>query len=276
MKKVLLVLLALSFLAVFLSECDSILEVLEELNAPEEHNAESLVPIEKYDNEITIHPENGDSKGEKEEHPKAITLKDKKCAYNGTDLVILNVENKTEQNYEIAISGTYLAKDGHVLQTETQTFDQLAVNYQHYFLFNPGIVFDKFTYTVEVHATDARMYINDIEFVFSGLQEAYWPIDHLADSGDLTPHPSIQSLFGYKNIGEDKSLGITVEGTVVLFNDSNEIITIYQMRSCVFNTGKTDYATQQIYYTLEEELIWPETFKGEIRPLHATTKVVPK
>lgn len=269
MKKFLLISLTFMLTILSLSACSSVLNLLEELNAPAEQNTAHLSPIEKYDHESKIYPENNEKADE------SITVKDIKCTYNNADLMILDIENNTAKNYEITVIGTYYDKNKLALQTETQTFDQLASGARHFVLFDPGITFETFGYTVEVQETDAQMYINDIEFVFSGLQEANWPIDHLADSGDLTPHPSIQSLFGYKNIGKDKSLGITVEGTVVLFNESDEIIAVYDMRSCVFNTGKTDYATQQIYYTLEEKLIWPDAFKGEIRPLHATTKVEP-
>lgn len=276
MKKTFALLLIVSFFALSMSGCASLVEDLQELNSPEEYNAESIVPIDEYDNETVFYPDENGNDESGEPQNEGITLKDKKYTFEGKDLVIINARNQTSTNYEVTVTGSYLDKDGKVLKTETQTFDQFAVDYQHYFLFNPEINFEKFTYTLDVKETTATMYVNDIEFVFAGLQEAFWPIDELAEKGDLTPHPLIQSLFGYKNISEDKSLGITVEGNVVLFNENNEIVAVYGMRSLVFNTGETQFATHPIYHTLEEELVWPDEFKGEIRPLHATTRVVPK
>lgn len=275
MKKTFALLLIVSFFALSMSGCASLVNDLQELNGPEEYNAESIVPIDEYDNEIVFYPTESSNDESGESQKEGITLKDKKHTFEGKDLVIINAQNKTVNNYEITVTGSYLDENGNVLKTETQTFDQFAAGYQHYFLFNPEINFKKFTYTLDVEETTATMYVNDIEFVFAGLEEAFWPVDELAEKGDFTPHPMILSLFGYRNISEDKSLGITVEGNVVLFNEKNEIVAVYDMRSRVFNTGETDFATHPIYHTLEEELVWPDEFKGDIRPLHATTKVDP-
>lgn len=270
MKNIISVVLSILFLVISMSGCTSLVDEL-----PEEYNAENIVPIDKYDNETVFYPNESGNDESGESQNERIALKDKKYTFEGKDLIIINAHNKTVNNYEITVTGSYLDKNGNVLKTETQTFDQFATGYQHYFLFKPEINFEKFTYTLEVEETTAKMYVNDIEFVFAGLEEAFWPVDELAEKGDFTPHPMILSLFGYKNISEDKSLGITVEGNVVLFNEKNEIVAIYDMRSRVFNTGETDFATHPIYHTLEEKLVWPDELNGEIRPLHATTKVDP-
>lgn len=276
MRKFIALLLIVSFFALSMSGCASLMEDLQELNGPEEYNAESIVPIDEYDNETVFYPDESGNGESGEPQNEGITLKDKKYTFEGKDLVIINARNQTSKNYEVTVTGTYLDKDGNVLKTETKTFDQFAADYQHYFLFNPEINFEKFTYVVDVKETTATMYINNIEFVFSGLQEAFWPVYELIVNGDYEYHPVIQSLFGYKNISEDKSLGITVRGTVILINENDEIISIYEMTSTVFNTGNTDYATQHIYYTLDEELVWPDKFKGEIRPIHANTTAIPE
>lgn len=230
-------------------------------------------PIVNYDNEAIFYPDDISSN---DESSKRFIVRDKKHSYKDKDVVIIQTENQTDKNYIVTITVTYLDDNNEIIKNETQTFDQFAAGYEHYFLFQPNINFNKFTYTFDAKETNETMYVNNIEFVFSGLEEAYWPIDELAEKGDMTPHPMIISLFGYKNISEDKSLGITTEGNVVLLNENDEIIAIYDISSLVYNTGETEFATHYIYYTLEEELEWPEEFKGEIRAFHATTKCIKK
>ena len=73
-------------------------------------------------------------------------VKDKKYTFEGNDLVIVSVENKTNKNYSVTVTGTYLDKGGNVLKTETQTFDQYSAGYNGFFMFKPDLQFDKFTY----------------------------------------------------------------------------------------------------------------------------------
>ena len=42
-------------------------------------------------------------------------VKDKKYSFEGNDLVLVSVENQTNKNYSVTITGSYLDKDGNVL-----------------------------------------------------------------------------------------------------------------------------------------------------------------
>ena len=248
MKKVFILFIVSVF--VFLSGCKN----------DEQHS--TAEPITRYDNETVIYYDENNG----------IVVKDKKLSFEGNDLMVLNVKNSTEKNFSITVTGIYYDEYGKELLSETQCFDQVSSDHEHYFLFYPEIVFTEFIYSFDIQQSDAQMYINDVEFVFSGLEETEWPVDELEKQGDRTFHPVIISLFGYKNISKDDSLVLNVGGKVILFNEKNEIIAIYPMTSCIQNNEEVDYTTKQIYYTTEKELIWPEKFQGEIKALHATTK----
>lgn len=231
-----------------------------------ENNGTLENPIASYDEESVFFPE-GESSG-------SVVIKEKKYSYEDKNIVILDAQNKTLENYIITIKGSYLDGNNNILETETQTFDQFATETQQFFIFHSDIDFQNFTYTFEVQKTDATMYINNIEFVFNGLEEAFWPVDELVDNGDHTFHPVIQSMFGYKNNSEDDSLGLVVSGIVILINENDEIISMYDMTSSVYNSEEVDFNTKQIYYSLEDELVWPDAYKGQIRALHATTQCI--
>ena len=105
-----------------------------------------------YDNESKFVPEQSiDTSEEVSEEPLTgeFVVKDKKYTFEGNDLVIVSVENKTNKNYSVTVTGTYLDADGKTLKTETQTSDQYSAGFCQYFLFEPKMKFDKFTYTFE-------------------------------------------------------------------------------------------------------------------------------
>ena len=170
-------------------------------------------PIENFDNESVFLPEGNisydasiDDSQEEVSTSEGFLIKDKKYTFESTHVVIVSAKNQTKENYVLTINGIYYDANGNVLLTESQSFDQFAADYQHYFLFQPDINFEKFTYTIDASETDAPMYVNDIELVFSGLQEAKWPADELVEQGDHTFYPVIQSMFGYRNKSKDQSL----------------------------------------------------------------------
>lgn len=242
----------------------------------------NIDPIESYDNVSVFTPAGNENKTETESTPENtenstvvtgnIVAKDKRYVYEGNDFVVLNLENQTETNYVITVTGTYFDKNGTELRTETQTFDQFAAGHTHFFLFHPEMQFEKFTYTFTVEETNETMYINDIEYVFGGLQEAKWPAEELVLQGDHTFYPMILALCGFKNNRTDGTL-INVEWTSVILNDRGEVIYIRKFGKLFFANGEANYSTPEVYYTTEDKLVWPEEMKGEIYSIGCITSV---
>ena len=252
---VLLILLSLSLLF-SLAGCKKDDEVLGNVD-----------PIESYDNESVFAPDVDSS----QEVTGNLVAKDKRYTFDGNDIIMLNIENQTNVNYSVSVTGTCLDANGNVLYTETQSFDQFASGHKHFFLFRPEMQFDKFTYDFAVEQTDAEMYINHLEYVFGGLVEAKWPVMELVDQGDHSFYPVIIANCGFRS-SAPAGLELNAIGNFVIINEREEVIAIKPVGTVV-SPGELDYATLEMYYTTEDELVWPEEMKGEVYAVCAITSV---
>ena len=103
MKKAICLLIAASLCLVFLISCGE---------------TETKHEISDYDSVSRITAEENDASGNRTDEVSQapaegeIVIKDKKYVFEGTDLVILEVDNKTNRDYSITINGTYLDENG--------------------------------------------------------------------------------------------------------------------------------------------------------------------
>ena len=190
-------------------------------------------------------------------------VKDKKYTFEGNDLVIVSVENKTNKNYSVTITGTYLGKDGNVLKTETQTFDQYSAGYNGYFMFKPDLQFDKFTYEFKTKESEGPFYAKDIVFNFKGLSDELSIIDEQLAQNDYTKYPSIAATFAYRYTGE-VSLYPTLKW--ILFSEADAIIAMIDAKPMLQPNQEFDSEDMSILLqTMEDKLVWPEEYKGNVR-----------
>ena len=187
-------------------------------------------------------------------------VKDKKYTFEGNDLVIVSVENKTNKNYSVAITGTYLDKDGNVLQTETQTFDQYYPGFSQYFLFEPKMQFEKFTYTFDAKESHDPICLKGIGLKYNGIREDLLPIDEEMAKGDYTKYPTVLAGYSTEHTG-------TAEANVwvrwLLVNQNGEILFSFDKKlrfypGDKYENGETHY---ELYQTKDEELQYPEEWK---------------
>ena len=88
-------------------------------------------------------------------------VSEKRYSYEGTDLMVLYVENKTNRHYNVTIHGTYLDENGEKLKEESQTFEGFASEWQNYFVFRPKMDFDRFEYTLETEEYTPNLITSD-------------------------------------------------------------------------------------------------------------------
>lgn len=228
--------------------------------------------ISEFDNEskIVLGENPGDTEsGTKTQVTGELTVKEKKYTFEGTDLMLLEITNETDKNCSVTVNGSYLDKDGNVLKTETQTFDQFAVGYQNFFLFRPEFQFEKFTYTVEAEATDTIMHASKMQASLADIYEQKVPNLELATQGDDRLYPTIIAYFEYlKNTDEV----LDVRSTWVLFNEKDEIIAIVPIGT--YLRDELEGQQYPLYTTTEDTLVWPEDFKGNVRAIHVLTSLV--
>lgn len=210
--------------------------------------------ISDYDSVSAVAPDDGQISGE-------ITVKDKKYVFEGKDVVILDVQNGTDTDLSITINGTYLDESGNVLLTETQTFDQFYSGYQNYFLFNPKINFDKFTYTVESEQATEECFMKNV------VVQAGKPF-----SGRDYNNAALVCDFAASNGNDFK---ITLGASIVLFNEKGDIVfIIHKTDPYTKNSTHPEFSSsfdewnRFIIYTDTEHAIGnlelPEHLQGEL------------
>jgi len=99
-------------------------------------------PIKSYDSEKFVSTSKDGSEG--------FIIKARKFSFRSDRFVIFNVENTSNKNYTVKIRVTYKDKDGKTISSERKTHEGFAAGWQNYYVFNPGINFDSYTYTLTV------------------------------------------------------------------------------------------------------------------------------
>ena len=87
------------------------------------------------------------------DHDGIFTVSQKKYDYNGKGLVIVNVENKSPDAYDVTLAASYLDSDKNVIKSETKAYKGFIANWTNNFIFYPEISFESFE--VELKITPA-------------------------------------------------------------------------------------------------------------------------
>ena len=66
--------------------------------------------------------------------------------YGKKNIAYLRVENKSDNAYNVKVTGNYIAANGNKTPAEEQSFDAFPARYTKYFLFNPEKAFEDFEY----------------------------------------------------------------------------------------------------------------------------------
>ena len=266
MKKAFILFVVIYCLIILLSGCQT--------DRQDEFSFYSIDPIESYDSESIYLPEENstesDVSNESNNQAEGLMIKSKKYTFEGNDIIILNVTNQTKANYIVTVRGTYLDKAGKVIKSEEQSFDQFSAGYQNNFLFNPGIAFEDFAYEIQTTPTNEPMYVDNLDIQFHRLFETEAPDFSLAMQGDDTFYPIIMAEFMYQ-CKTDVQLHVT--GYWIILNDRDEIISIEIIGAAI--DSRLAYKHKTLYYTTEDELVWPENMTGEVRAVHAVCIVKP-
>jgi len=239
----------------------------------------SIDPIERFDNESMFFPGESSVSEENSDAPSTeesgFLVKDKKYAYEGNEFVILEVENKTEVNYSITITGQYHDENGTVLKTETQTFDQFYAGYHNYFIFQPQIQFSKFTYSLNFKKYSGTLFAKAFGCRLIQIEERKLDNPTEVKKGNYTLYPGIVAAIQAKN---DSDTLLQAYTYYILINENNEVVAMFPRMFVVsahekFNNDGANHV--RLYQPIEpiEELEWPEKYKGEIKAIICVQKV---
>ena len=248
MKKILAITLTLSMLMLILCSCGE--ELADEYE------------ISIYDGVSEVST-NSDGK---------FLVKDKKYDYDENNFIILDVTNTSETDCGVKITMTYFDESGKELGKEDKSFGSFSKGYQNYFCFAPEYAFETYSYNFEFIPYSGNNYENCFEIKGLQLSEGkavfnpYTPPNEYdgSDFIDYKKYPTIMFNYTYSNSHSSK---LIVPITFIIFNEKNEVIAIMDRTATIEANWKIgdDYDTFKLYQTSQDELVWPEKYKGEIK-----------
>ena len=250
MNKYILYLLTFSILSVFLCSC--------EIELAEHYEISDYDAISEISTDTDVQ----------------LLVKDKKYHHKETDLIVLDVTNTSEIDCGVTIEMTYFDKNKNKLGTESKRFGAFSKGYQNYFCFDPGYIFDSYSYIIETTEYKGQHYEDSVKIEALELSEAkgtfnpdYPPYEYEGeDFIDFKKYPAI--MFNYTYANSTKAC-LSVPVTFLLFNDSDELIACVNKTATIepgWNLGD-DYDAFILFLTANDNLTWPDKYKGGIRTI---------
>ena len=93
------------------------------------------------------------------------SLKEKKYDYNGANVTILQVENKSQQAYTITITGKFKDANGNIVKTESKTFEGFPAEWSNYFVFQPGIKYNSVSWDMKADVFNGETFA---QYIYPG------------------------------------------------------------------------------------------------------------
>lgn len=201
-------------------------------------------------------------------------VNEKKFDYKDANLMVLNIENKTNKNFNVAIIGQYLDENGKTLKEETVTFEGFAAGWENNFFFVPEISFDRFTYTLQVKEYDGEC--------LAQLFTPFCRLDETADDIGTVAEPNVVSGvavhygFDYKQIPRT----LTVYTRILVITEQGEVFAHLDFSKWGASAWYPDWAGEKttkakMFYIFPDQNnpVWPEELKGNNTVLFSITGV---
>ena len=191
-----------------------------------------------------------------------------KYAYKNKDVLLLNVDNQTDKDYDVTAVVDYFDADGNKLRSQKKTFTGWASGYQNYFLFQPNIEFYSYTYTVDLKECLSQCYAKDITATFVGLSESLSVVDELALKKDFTEYAHIFARFKLESKNTDI---LKVSGQWIVFDKNGDIYSIDNYKGSILGEN---YTAQALYYELTtEKLVWPDQLTSDVTAIFVVASI---
>ena len=236
-----------------------------ETNPPEDNPPEGNPPV---DNPPTTEAPEGS------QVPTGFVAKQKKYNYGENNIVMLNVTNQNTDNYSVKVEGYYLDADGKVLKTETKFVEGYAAGYVKDFLFNPGIAFDGFKFTLTAEKFSGECYEDDFYMKDLVLQPrttpGFTPEEQAAGFELYKLYPALYILgsWGYHGSVFEAQFDMSY----VIINSSGDVYAIFNsLRQC-YRVPRPDGVDTTIWYfnmSFSEEDVWPKELRAGYQVLFA-------
>ena len=199
------------------------------------------------DNTDTTSADSSDADG------NGILVKAEKYAYRGTDVMIMHVDNRSDKNYILTIEGHFFDADGNEIKTRTEKFAGFPAGYQNYFVLQPGVCFDSFSYEI---TTEIYKYKTLAEHLKLPTEIEFFTAPAWLNGSDIVPediefdksksYVSLWAhLYPYVSTYEDP---LNISGYFIMFNSKGEILLLeYFHDQAVSSSGNNTGPVFQCY-----------------------------
>ena len=177
-----------------------------------------------------------------------------KYDYAGGQIVLMDMKNETDSNYDVKIHATYYDENGAEILSETRTIPAVAAGYQTPVLLWPQTAFATYSYTLETTPYDGVCWGEKYSIEYTGLSS-------LESAG----RTMIIAAGKYSN---SNTAQFWSNMTFVLFNNEGELFGLYMHGMEEKSTPVTDFVKSMMFvpYTSKEKpFVWPEELTGDLR-----------
>ena len=224
--------------------------------------------ISDYDKEstITINDTSGN-----------ILVKEKKYSYDSSDIMVLSVENNTENAYTILIKSNFTQNDGTKKQM-VQWFTGFPAGYHNYFVFKPEIQFIDYEFEITTQPYTKETPISNIVFGTDiNIDSRPLVVDfygnHLSPDQYLT---SLDLSIPIK-VSEISNYGYKYNIEIVMFNNKGEIYLTKDISNIPFsfhNDHSREFTTSiPLLDTPWKDYKLPLELKGDIKAIVAIKSI---
>ena len=218
-------------------------------------------PITEYDDvdKITVDALRG-----------TITVKKKQLKYNELDVVILRIENQTENDCDLTIEGVYKNTEGESIKGESYEFKGLCSGDSNYAVFYPAISFSDFSYKINVQKNETASYSKDIKFgtTASAAAPSPPPPDLPAYLADTVGIPTVRLQSNYSG-----AQPLHISAKIVIFDNKGEILEIDNNYSGAAKSGFIDRPVPVNGDKNGDDYILPDNLTGELKVIIAITEI---
>ena len=196
------------------------------------------------------------------------SVKEKKYDYNGANVSILQVENKSEQAYTITITGKFKDVNGKVVKTESKTFEGFPGGWSNYFVFQPGVKYSSASWDMKADVFNGNTVAQYFEF--GGTVNCVTRWVGVNDKGEetITADPEINKnlrrVVGvYANFGpifNSWSTPINVQSQVVIFDNKGMLNHIDNIGLMGFSNPDDHNMFKQVLCYISD-ILWSEKDK---------------
>jgi len=195
------------------------------------------------------------------------SVKEKKYDYNGANVSILQVENKSEQAYTITITGKFKDANGKVIKTESKTFEGFPAGWSNYFVFQPSIKYNSVSWDISAAVFTGNVVADFFEVGGSAYcTEKRVSVDANGNMVYILTPELIKTLkevvaveINYGPLQNKYGFALSIMVDTVLFDSNGKIIHIG-------NSAKTDFTNKDydsyftVFYNITD-ILWTDKDK---------------